>query len=145
MPQATISTAIGWGGTSRERVVATKSLPSRTRFIVATLLWTLSNTGFGFADDEPFARRLSVTATALSVEQLETVSTVDIAIRSEVAVSAFGQVIVPVNEHFTDMEILEAVTLKADGRRLDVPADKILVSSLPNSSQFGIFEADVKI
>ena len=84
-------------------------------------------------------------ATVISNEQLETVSTTDIAIHSEAAISAFGQILLQVNEHFADLNVLEAATVKADGRRLDVPADKILVSSLPNASQLGLFEADARI
>ena len=67
----------------------------RTLFVAATVLPTLLVTGLGFAAEAPFARRLSVMATAISDELLETVSTVDVAIRSEAAISAFGQIVLP--------------------------------------------------
>jgi Domain of Unknown Function with PDB structure (DUF3857) len=131
--------------TIREQIEQTMNVPIKILFIAAPLLSALTIAGPGFADEAPFTRLLSVMATVISNEQLETVSTTDIAIHSEAAISAFGQILLQVNEHFADLNVLEAATVKVDGRRLDVPADKILVSSLPNSSQLGIFEADARI
>jgi transglutaminase-like putative cysteine protease len=101
--------------------------------------------GYSAADEAPFARRLNVASTAITNEILETIATEDIAIRSEAAVTTFGQIVLPANEHFVDLDILEAATFKSDGRRLHVPADKILASGLPNAPQLGMFEADVKM
>jgi hypothetical protein len=61
------------------------SVCSKPLFTIATLAWTLSIGGLGFAGDVPFARRLSVISTAISDERLESISTEDIAIRSDSA------------------------------------------------------------
>ncbi|MGY8682620.1 DUF3857 and transglutaminase domain-containing protein [Bradyrhizobium sp. UFLA05-153] len=112
--------------------------------VVVAITLTSALVAPALADEAPFSRRVSMALTVLPGDLLETISTVDVAIRSEVAVTAFGQITLQVNEHFANLEIIEATTVKADGRRIDVPADKILTSNLPNASQLGIFEADVR-
>jgi hypothetical protein len=114
-------------------------------FTIAILTWTLSTVGPAVAGDAPFTRRLAVVATAISDDRLDIISTEDVAIQSDAAINAFGQIALPVNEHFKDVEFIEATTIKAGGRHLVVPDDKILVSGLPNSMQLSIFQADVKI
>jgi hypothetical protein len=98
-----------------------------------------------FADEAPFSRNLTVRATAISTDLLDTVSIEDVKIKSQSAINIFGQIVLRVNEHFNDFEITEAATIKADGRRIPVAPEKILVSTLPNSSQLLMFEADVKL
>ena len=97
-----------------------------------------------FADGAPFSRKLKQNTTIISNELSETSVQEEIQINEQAIVGQFGQITVPVNEHFTDAQIVEAATIKADGRRLDVPQDKILVSSQPNAPFLGIFMADVK-
>jgi hypothetical protein len=98
-----------------------------------------------FADEAPFSRNLTVRASAISTDLLDTVSIEDVKIKSQSAINIFGQIVLRVNEHFNDFEITEAATIKADGRRIPVAPEKILVSTLPNSSQLLMFEADVKL
>src|SRR5271170_1503122 len=95
--------------------------------------------------DEPFLRNLIVKATAISNELLEARVEEDDEIKSQSAVAEFGQISVPVNEHFVDLEVSDAYTLKPDGRRIPVPQDKILSSTLPNTPQLGMFQADVRV
>lgn len=117
----------------------------RSTLAAAALAAAMLIAGKAAADEGPFGRRYSLAATAISDELLETIATEDITIRSEAAIASFGQMTLQVNEHFNDYEILEAATLKADGRRLDVPADRILLSNLPNAPQLGIFQADTRV
>ncbi len=97
------------------------------------------------ATEAPFSRTLKVRATAISANQVETVSTQSIAIKSEAAISRFAQITIPVNEHFLDLQITDAATVKPDGRRVPVDLSRILVSAYPNAPQMGLFEADVKV
>ncbi len=93
----------------------------------------------------PFARKITIQATVLPGAKLETIATEDIEIRAQPAIAAFGQIVLQNNEHFSDLEIIEAATIKADGRRVAVAPDRTLVSGLPNSPVLGIFQADVKV
>jgi hypothetical protein len=49
----------------------------------------------------------------------------DALINSEAVIQAFGQIRIPNNDHFVDLEIVEAATLKADGRRIEVAREHI--------------------
>jgi hypothetical protein len=96
------------------------------------------------AEDEPLTQTMSVTTKAISNELLETVTSEDILLNSQVALRAFGQFGIPVNEHFYDFDILEAETIKKDGRHIPVPPDRILKSEAANAPTLGIFDADTK-
>ena len=95
-------------------------------------------------EPSPFIRTVSVAYRAISRELLETTVIEDIKIRTQGAINTFSQITVPLNEHFQELDTLEAETVKANGQRIKVEADKILVSGLPNAAQFGVFQADVK-
>ncbi|MBV8534614.1 MAG: DUF3857 domain-containing protein, partial [Alphaproteobacteria bacterium] len=112
--------------------------------VVVAVLLTVVCGGSCHADDAPFGQRLSIVTTALTEEVVETVQVHDIVIRSQSAVGWFGQLSEQVNEYFYDFEVLEAATIKADGREVKVPSEGILVSSLPNAPQLGLFQADVR-
>jgi len=94
------------------------------------------------SDDAPFARKVTVNAKAMSAELLDIVTTEDVEIKAQAAIQGFGQIALPVNEHYADLEVLEAATLKADGTRIDVAPDQILTSAAPNAPILGIFQAD---
>jgi transglutaminase-like putative cysteine protease len=113
--------------------------------LLATVLLNCSTPCWAQASSAPFARKISIQATVLSGAKLETIATEDIEIKSQPAIAAFGQIVLQNNEHFTDVEITEAATVKADGRRISVAADRILISGIPNSPVLGIFQADVKV
>lgn len=120
----------------------THALMSRTSSAIAALLMSFS---LAWAEDAaPFERRVSLQFRAISSELLENIDTVDIKILAPSAVSGFGQINLPINEHFYQFDSLEAETIKADGTRLKVEPDKILLSALPNAAQMGIFNADTK-
>jgi transglutaminase-like putative cysteine protease len=112
--------------------------------LVLLVAWMVAFGEPCLADDAPFEQRLSIVTTVITEELVETVVADDIVIRSQSAVGMFGQIPVLVNDYFHDVEILDAATIKADGRELKVPSDQILLSSLPNSPQLGIFQADVR-
>ena len=61
-------------------------------FTIATLTWTFSTVGPAVAGDAPFTRRLAVVATTISDDRLDIISTEDIAIQSDAAINAFGQI-----------------------------------------------------
>jgi hypothetical protein len=97
------------------------------------------------AQDAPYSRKVSLRWTATSDELLDEVATEDIQINAQSAIQQFGQIFLPVNEHFAEMEISEAATIKPDGTIVAIAPDRILISTVPNSPQLGMFEADVKI
>jgi len=68
----------------------------------------------------------------------------EILVGSQNMAQVLGQLRLNVNEHFFDLEIVEAATLKADGRRIDVAPDKILTQAA-NPGEQAIFEADAKL
>ena len=75
---------------------------------------------------------------------VDLVQRVEYQIGSQAMVQTLGQQRINVNEHFFDLEIVEAATLKADGRRIDVARDKI-IEQTGNPGQQQIFEADNKV
>ncbi|WP_337268667.1 DUF3857 domain-containing transglutaminase family protein [Oryzifoliimicrobium ureilyticus] len=102
-------------------------------------------TGTAQAEDTPFSRSVSIEDKVLPGRLLDETFTEDIKIGSPSAISEVGQIRFPVNEHFYKFEILEAYTLKADGRHVDVAPDKILVSAVPDAPTLSMFEADSKL
>jgi transglutaminase-like putative cysteine protease len=61
-----------------------------------------------------------------------------------IAIDAVGQQTLGYQEGMSDIEILEAYTLKQDGRRVDVPADRIITQSPPGFANAAIF-TDMKM
>ena len=121
-------------------ILTAKQAISASLIGLATLFVALSAS----AEEAPYSRTLIVHATASSVEALDTVTSQSIEIKSESAIAQFAQITLNANEHFADVQITEAATIKADGRRINVAPDKILVSAYPNAPLMGVFEADVK-
>ncbi len=111
------------------------------RFLILGCILSLSPQPSS-AEDAPFSRRLKADFQARSHDILDSLWTEDIVIGSAAAIQKFGQIIIPTNKHFTDMTLLEAYTLKPDGRKIDVAPEKILTSTLPNAALLGVFEAD---
>jgi hypothetical protein len=70
--------------------------------------------------------------------------TVEYRIGTQAAAEELAQQRVPVNEHFNELQIVEAVTLKADGRRLPVHVDKIMTKASGDDGE-ALFEADETI
>jgi transglutaminase-like putative cysteine protease len=70
--------------------------------------------------------------------------TVEYRIGTQAAAEELAQERISVNEHFDDLQIVEAATLKADGRRLDVPPGRIMTKSSSDDGE-ALFDADETI
>ncbi len=92
----------------------------------------------------PVIRKLTMAYKVLSNDLYERTVTEDISITSQAAIGWYSQYVLSLNEHFSEQVELAGETIKADGAHLKVEPDKILVSTVPNASQMGIFQADVK-
>ncbi|MGI9384124.1 MAG: DUF3857 domain-containing protein [Methyloligellaceae bacterium] len=91
---------------------------------------------------QPFTRSVSRHFVFRTGNLVDEERRVEIAIGNASAAARVAEQRVSVNEHFYDLEIVEAATLKADGRRLDVPADRI-VRSAARRSQSAVFRANL--
>lgn len=96
-------------------------------------------------EDAPFSRKLRIDAVAVANDRVDYSSSEDIAINSLAAVQRFGQLNLPFNPNFQDVQISDAYTLKPDGQKISVSPDAILKSSLPNAPQLGLFLADQRV
>lgn len=92
----------------------------------------------------PLRRDLSISYKMISAELYEQTITDRLSMLSEAAIASMSQMSLPLNEHFQEWVSLEAATVKADGRRLVVPPENILLATAPNAAQMGIFQADVR-
>ena len=92
----------------------------------------------------PYTRSVRMAYTVRPDYLLDYEATAEYQIGTRAAAEDLAQQRVGVNEHFDDLQIVEAATLKADGRRLDVPPGKIMKKS---SSDHGaaLFDADETI
>ncbi|MFC5359253.1 DUF3857 domain-containing transglutaminase family protein [Azospirillum himalayense] len=111
----------------------------------ASTVVLLSSIAAAQAGPAPFARKLTAKMTVEPSGLLSTVVTEEITLRSDAVLQSMTQIPLPVNEHFSHLDIIEAATVKPDGRHIPVPASKILKAALPNAPQLGIFHADLKI
>lgn len=114
---------------------------SRLAFLVAVL--ALAPRG-ALAEEAPFARRADIRLNLIDAGTVETTEIREIVLRSAEAVRSLGQARILVNENSQDMTIRAAYTQKADGRRVPVPKDKIIVSTDADTAVNGTFQADVK-
>jgi transglutaminase-like putative cysteine protease len=111
----------------------------------AFLVAVLALAPFGArAEEAPFARRADIRLTLRDASTVETAETREIVLRTAEAVRSLGQARIYVNENFYEMTIVAAYTQKADGRRVPVPKDKIIVSVEADAAVNGTFRADVK-
>lgn len=101
--------------------------------------------GAAVAEEAPFGRRADVVVHVDSANQMTVTYAEDIVLKTTASVQMFGQLRLFNNDHFWDLEIAEAYTLKADGRKISVDPVKILQSALPNANEAAFFMADVKI
>ena len=92
----------------------------------------------------PYSYSLSYDYTVRPGNLVDAVETAEIDVENKPSAEKLGQQHISVNEHYDELLIVEAATLKADGRRLDVPADKILVQSASSGGE-ARYEADKKI
>lgn len=109
-------------------------------------VWALSMGSQSFADGtRPYVRNVSFVLTVNKDNLFQETMTEDIKILTQAAVQQFGQISLPINEHFNSVDILEAMTIKPDGRTEPVPKESVLVSTSPEASTLSMFEADVKV
>jgi hypothetical protein len=75
---------------------------------------------------------------------------VDVTTRTETemiapsAVQSLGQYRVSNNDYFHDLEVVEAATIKSDGRRIDVKPESIVIINGSEGSTNILFQADVR-
>jgi transglutaminase-like putative cysteine protease len=93
----------------------------------------------------PVARQMRAYWSWTSRGELDQTFIQDIRVNSPSAVREFGEINIPVNEHYVDLEVSDAVTIKPDGARVPIAPEKILESTLPNAPERSQFEADVKV
>jgi transglutaminase-like putative cysteine protease len=82
------------------------------------------------AERAPFTRSERRQIKVLPGNLMERSLTTEILIATKEGVERMSSRMVPVSDEIEEVEIIEAATLKADGRRLDVPADKIVTRAL---------------
>lgn len=97
------------------------------------------------AEEAPFARHVDVAVHVDPDMHIDMTFEESVVVRTASSVQTFGQMTIPVNEHFWDLTITDAYTRKPDGKIIPVSPDKILVSAQPNANQQLMFLADVKL
>jgi transglutaminase-like putative cysteine protease len=95
-------------------------------------------------ESEPFRRWYTYDYHIRSNELADVTQRVETEVIAPSMVQSLGQHRLTINAHFFDLEIVEAATIKADGRRIEVQRDKIVELSGAESSTNILFQADVK-
>ena len=113
-----------------------------TRPLGATLLASaLTFAGSAVAEEHPYETQTAIKIT-FSADGLSTRDVVEqTTIESASAIQMLGQRKIVNNDHFGDLEIVEAATLKADGTRIDVPAARFFTQS-GSEATAALFRAD---
>ena len=113
-----------------------------TRPLGATLLASaLTFAGSAGAQEHPYETQTGIKIT-FSADGLSTKDVVEqTTIESASAIQLLGQRKIVNNDHFGDLEIVEAATLKADGTRLDVPAARFFTQT-GSEATATLFRAD---
>ena len=117
--------------------------PGLLTFLVICLLSSRSQTSIA-QQDEPFRRSYAYEYVVRSAELIDVTTRIETEIISPSMVQTLGQHRLTVNAHFTDLEIVEAATIKADGRRIEVQHGSIAELSGSEASTNILFRADVK-
>jgi transglutaminase-like putative cysteine protease len=118
---------------------------SRRNFLPLLLLSLAGSPTASVAQDvQPFKRWYTYDYVIRSHELADLTARTETEVIAPSMVQSLGQHRLTVNTHFYDLEIVEAATIKADGRRIDVPQDKIVELSGAESSTNILFQADVK-
>lgn len=97
------------------------------------------------AEETPFSRRVDALIHVDPDMHIDMTFEQSVVVRTAASVQMFGQMSIPVNDHFWDLTITDAYTRKPDGRIIPVSPDRILVSAQPNANQQLMFLADVKL
>jgi hypothetical protein len=96
------------------------------------------------ADKPAYKRWYDFQYTMRSAALIDVTQRIETEVTSASLVQPLGQHRVTNNDHFFDLEILEAATIKPDGRRIDVPRNQIAILSGSEAATNILFLADVK-
>ena len=96
------------------------------------------------ADRPAFKRWVDYTYTIRSAELIDVTERMETEVTSATLVQSLGQQRLINNDRYYDEEIVEAATIKPDGRRIDVDRDQIAVMSGSEGATNILFQADTK-
>ena len=97
------------------------------------------------APDKPaFKRWYDYDDTLRSAELRDLAARIETEVSAESLVQSLGQYRIANNDRYFDLEIVEAATIKPDGRRIDVQPDQIAVLSGTEAAANILFYADIK-
>lgn len=96
------------------------------------------------ADNPAYKRWFDFDYTIRSAELRDLTEHVETEVTAESLVQSLGQYRIANNDRYFDLEIIEAATIKPDGRRIDVQRDQIAVLSGSEASTNILFFADIK-
>jgi transglutaminase-like putative cysteine protease len=96
------------------------------------------------AERPAFKRWVDYTYTIRSAELIDVTERMETEITSATLVQSLGQQRLSNNDRYYDEEIVEAATIKPDGRRIDVDRDQIAVLSGSESATNILIQADIK-
>jgi transglutaminase-like putative cysteine protease len=114
-----------------------------TRFICLLLL--LIAPSLAVAADKPaYKRWYDLQYTIRDSARMDVAQRIETEVTSASLLQALGQHRIVNNDHFFDLEILEAATVKPDGRRVAVDRNQIAVLSGAEATTNILFQADVK-
>lgn len=94
----------------------------------------------------PYTQSYRIACAVRPGNLLDKVQTVEILVNNDAAARQQSEQKIETNEYFFDSKILEAATLKADGRRLDVPPQAIVTRIKPTTyTDLSSIDADAKL
>ena len=112
-------------------------------FLCLILVAALSSSATA-ADKPAFKRWYDYDYTIRSAELRDLTERIETEVTSESLVQSLGQYRIANNDRYFDLDIIEAATIKPDGRRIDVQRDQIAVLSGSEATTNILFYADIK-
>lgn len=128
----------------RVRPIAQRLHQSMTRLIPFVLLLLLAPGVAAAADKPAYKRWYELQYTIRSAARMDVTQRIETEVSSASLLQSLGQHRLVNNDHFFDLDILEAATIKPDGRRVEVDRSQIAVLSGAESTTNILFQADVK-
>ena len=111
-------------------------------FVAALSSWAAPSASA--ADKPAFRRWYEYDYTIRSAELRDLTARIDTEVSAESLVQSLGQYRIANNDRYFDLAIVEAATIKPDGRRIDVQPDQIAVLSGTEAASNILFYADIK-
>jgi hypothetical protein len=96
------------------------------------------------ADKPAFRRWYDYDYTIRSAELCDVTQRIETEVNSSSLVQPLGQNRIVNNDRYFDLDIVEAATIKPDGRRIDVQRDQIAVLSGTEAATNILFQTDIK-